>query len=177
MKEFPIANEFGLALALVGMFLALLSLMAILVVCLTCGDIFYIVYALLVFLMVVAEITLCILFLNSNSVLHKNIKEDLKEKVRNEYVDQGNDTFSETLNLIHIYGCYTKLMEEIQKNLAWITTILLLLILLQSGHSIIGKNRWVDTVLKNRWVDTVLKNRWVDTVLKNRWVDTVLKNR
>nr|KAI8734526.1 23 kDa integral membrane protein-like; partial [Biomphalaria glabrata] len=103
MKEFPIANEFGLALALVGMFLALLSLMAILVVCLTCGDIFYIVYALLVFLMVVAEITLCILFLNSNSVLHKNIKEDLKEKVRNEYVDQGNDTFSETLNLIHVY--------------------------------------------------------------------------
>ncbi|KAK0057583.1 23 kDa integral membrane protein [Biomphalaria pfeifferi] len=158
MKEFPIANEFGLALALVGMFLALLSLMAIVVVCLTCGDIFYIVYALLVFLMVIAEITLCILFLNSNSVLHKNIKEDLKEKVRNEYVDQGNDTFSETLNLIHVYfqccgitgesdfggkssqscrahnqtmGCYTKLMEEIQKNLAWITTILLLLILLQ----------------------------------------------
>ncbi|CAL1534669.1 unnamed protein product [Lymnaea stagnalis] len=146
MKDMPMIYEVGLALFVLGIILSILSFLGCCGSCCSCCKFLLILFAIVMACLMIGEIVICSLFYVKDSPLHSNIRTTLKDKITNEYKENGTDVFSQSMNLVHRYfeccgidggsdfgtklhrscdptnetkGCYTKLTNIIQDNIIW----------------------------------------------------------
>ncbi|KAK0057581.1 23 kDa integral membrane protein [Biomphalaria pfeifferi] len=158
----PMVHEVGLALFILGMIFTILAFLGCCGSCSSCCKILLIGFALVMILLMIAEIVVCSLFFVKDSPLHSNVRTQLKKELKNYKENDTNDAFSQTMNLIQVYfeccgvdnstdytvkprtcqsydiGCYTKLTNVIQDNLLWAGLALGGILLLQLIEVIIA---------------------------------------
>lgn len=158
LKDAPYLFELGVAILALGAFIFALSWMGWCGACCTsCCKCLLVLFAVILLVMIAAEITAGTMFLVKDSPLHENLKSELKKKITEEYDEKSNNAFSAIVILANnIFdccgvdgytdfgnkshyscgnytstGCYTKLTDLIQDNIVWAGLILAGVLLLQ----------------------------------------------
>ncbi|XP_055866628.1 23 kDa integral membrane protein-like [Biomphalaria glabrata] len=145
LKNLPLLFEIGLALFILGTILFVISFLGCCGSCCKCCRFMLILFAIVMLCLMIAQLVVVTMFYVADSPLHKTIRSVLKDKITNEYDEQGEDTFSTSLNLVqhyfeccgidgaedfggkdhsyvcksNTYGCYSKLTDVIQSNIIW----------------------------------------------------------
>ncbi|KAH9514843.1 hypothetical protein Btru_021096 [Bulinus truncatus] len=144
IKNIPMAYEIGLAFFVFGIFLFIISFLGCCGGCCSCCKFMLILYAIIMVLLMIGEIVIVTMFFMRNSPLHDTIRSKLKDKITNDFDENGSDSFSQIINLINYnfeccgidgvadfgtkvhnscqsntIGCYTKVNNIIQDNIVY----------------------------------------------------------
>uniref|UniRef100_A0A2C9M8N7 Tetraspanin n=1 Tax=Biomphalaria glabrata TaxID=6526 RepID=A0A2C9M8N7_BIOGL len=145
LKNLPLLFEIGLALFILGTILFVISFLGCCGSCCKCCRFMLILFVIVMLCLMIAQLVIVTMFYVTDSPLHNTLRSVLKDKITNEYDEQGEDTFSTSLNLVQHYfqccgigsaadfgskvpinvcktntnGCYSKLTDLIQSNIIW----------------------------------------------------------
>ncbi|KAH9514852.1 hypothetical protein Btru_021131 [Bulinus truncatus] len=85
------------------------------------------------------------MFLVKSSQIHGGITSKYKNRIKEDFNEEGTDPFSKCINLmnyLNVVGCYTKLIDNIQINIIYVGLVFAFILIIQLCYFVLFVLAW-----------------------------------